>query len=575
MNTLKKLTANHPGKLVKPILFTVFANLANMAPFGMLALVVSALYSFYAGVAPLNMGQLWLYALGMVICMLAVWVFESLSYRYCYRGAYASSTDARAELAEHIRKLPLGTLLSRDPGAVASTMTSDFLLLEEAGSQLLPQIIAGSITPLLACIGLSFFDPRMSLAMFAGFPIALLIIWAVSGLERNLGQRHSEARVDMSGRVSESLFGMPVIKAYNLRGENFAKLDKSFRRFMKENIKLEGGLGPFFLVAIAFLKAGVSLITLAGVYLIRGGTLTVPVFAVFLLAGTRVFDPLAVAVIKFGQLKYNVMAGERVTALLDLPVMEGSGAAANSCDIRFEDVHFGYGDTAVLQGVSASFMPGTLTAIIGPSGGGKSTVLRMVARFYDPQKGRVLFGGRDMREMDPEKLLKNISVVFQDVYLFEDTIAANIGYGREGASREEIMEAAKLARCHDFIAALPDGFDTMVGEGGSTLSGGEKQRISIARAMLKNAPVILLDEATSSLDPENEAEVQKAIARLVQGRTVIMIAHRLKTVVRADNILVLDGGRIVEQGQHDALLVKQGLYSRLWSIQSETEGWRV
>ncbi len=216
-----------------------------------------------------------------------------------------------------------------------------------------------------------------------------------------------------------------------------------------------------------------------------------------------------------------------------------------------------------------------MTAIVGPSGSGKSTMLRLIARFYDPTSGRVLFGGADEKEIEPEKLMKNISMVFQDVYLFQDSIANNIRYGKEDATREEIEEAARLANCYDFILQMPQGFDTMIGEGGSTLSGGEKQRISIARAILKNAPVVLLDEAASSLDPENESEIQQAISRLVQNRTVVVIAHRLKTIVGADTILVLEQGRIVEQGTHKQLLARNGLYARLWNLQTSTEGWKV
>lgn len=255
--------------------------------------------------------------------------------------------------------------------------------------------------------------------------------------------------------------------------------------------------------------------------------------------------------------------------------MTGDKSPPNEHDIRLENVSFGYDGSLVLDNVSAEMKKGTLTAIVGPSGSGKSTMLRLIARFYDPQKGRVLFGGEDERELDPEKLMKKISMVFQDVYLFQDTIGNNIRYGRQDATQEEIEAAAKQACCHDFIRKLPQGYDTMVGEAGSTLSGGEKQRISIARAILKDAPVILLDEATSSLDPENEAEMQKAIGRLVKGRTVIMIAHRLKTVENATTIIVLDKGRVVEQGRHEKLLENAGLYAKLWELQQRTSGWRI
>ena len=361
---------------------------------------------------------------------------------------------------------------------------------------------------------------------------------------------------------------MKVIKAYNLRGANFKRLERAFYVFMKECIKLECVSGPFYLVAVSFLQCGLSLITMVGVYLLMGGTLDIIVFVLFLLVGTRIFDPLVGAIIQLPVFVYQTAAGKRIVDLLDEPIMTGDGDAPQGHDIQFSHVDFGYGKDMVLHDVSAAFPTGTMTAIVGPSGSGKSTMLRLIARFYDPQKGKVIFGGVDETTIDPEKLMKKM--VFQDVYLFQDTIGNNIRYGRENATQEEIEAAAKLAHCHDFIMKLPDGYNTMVGEGGSTLSGGEKQRISIARAILKDAPVLLLDEATSSLDPENEVEVQRAIEALVKGRTVIMIAHKLKTIAGADQIIVLDQGEVKEVGTHQELMDKHGLYRHLWDIQQTT-----
>lgn len=576
MKQLRDITAGNPKKMLKPILWAVLANLANMFPFGFLAMVVGMIYVYYSeGRAALNMQGLWLAWGGMVVFLALVYICELMSYRSTYRGAYESSAAGRTNLAEHIRKLPLGFFMRKDPGELGHTMMNDFTQTENAATNILPQLVSGIVIPILGFAGLLCIDWRMAVAMFAGFPISMLILWGVSSLERKLGASHSKAKIAQANCLQEYLFGMKIIKAYNLRGENFKRLEQAFYRYMKESIKLEGALGPFFLVAMAFIQSGMSLITIVGVYLILDGEITVPLFAVFLLVGTHVFDPLSVAIMRLPAFKYDAMAGSRIVSLLEQPVMAGENEPPDNHDIRCEDVTFGYDHNIVVDHVTAEMKEGTLTAIVGPSGSGKSTLLRLIARFYDPQQGKVLFGGSDEREMDPEKLMKKISMVFQDVYLFQDTIRNNIRYGREDATQEEIEAAAAEACCHEFIMKLPQGYDTMVGEGGSTLSGGEKQRISIARAILKNAPVILLDEATSSLDPENEVEMQKAITRLIKGRTVIMIAHRLKTVVKADNIIVLDQGAVVEQGRHEELIANGGLYAKLWDLQTKTSGWKI
>ncbi|RNB56874.1 ABC transporter ATP-binding protein [Brevibacillus gelatini] len=574
---LYDITAGNPRKMGKPIFWAVLANLANMLPFACLAWAVSLIYAYYAKEqATLDTQSLWLAWGGMAVFLLVVFYCERKAYRAIYRGAYEASAEGRTNLAEHLRKLPLGFLMRKDAGELGHAIMNDFTQIENAGTSILPQLVSGVLIPFLAFFGLLFWDWRMAVAMLAGFPVTILILWGVSRLERRLGTSHSRAKVALANCLQEYLYGMKVIKAYNLRIDNFQRLKQSFYRYMQESIRLEGVLGPFFLVAMAFMQMGVSLLTIVGVYLVLGGELTVPLFAMFVLVGARIFDPLSVAIMRLPAFKYDAMAGERIVNLLAQPSMQGEQEAPEEHDIRFEEVSFGYhDDSLVLDGVSVEMKKGTLTAIVGPSGSGKSTLLRLIARFYDPVGGRVLFGGKDEREIDPEKLMQKISMVFQDVYLFQDTIRNNIRYGREDATQEEIEAAAKEARCHDFIMKLPNGYDTMVGEGGSTLSGGEKQRISIARAILKNAPVLLLDEATSSLDPENEADMQQAIGRLVRGRTVIMIAHRLKTVVTADNIIVLEKGKVVEQGRHQELLEKGGLYARLWELQRRTSGWKI
>lgn len=570
------ITAGNPKKIIKPVMWTVLADLVNLFPFGLLTLAVSSIYLYFGGtLGSLDVRTLWMVWGGMAILAVILYFFERKAVHATYHDGYAASAKGRVQLAEHIRKLPLGFLMSKDPGELGNTMMNDFAQIEEAVTHVLPQLIGGFITAILGFVGMSFVDYRLALAMFAGFPVTFLIILGVQTIDKRRGAAHTKARIEQTNRLQEYLTGMKVIKAYNLRGSNFEKLEQAFKRFTEESIKLECVSGPFYLVAVSFLQSGLSFITMAGVYLLMGGTLNITTFVMFLFIGTRLFDPLVGAITQLPVFVYKKAAGQRIVDLMDEPIMSGEGEAPAQHDIQFEHVDFGYGKDMVLRDVSASFSTGSMTAIVGPSGSGKSTMLRLIARFYDPQSGVVRFGGVDEKTVDPEKLMSKISVGFQDVYLFQDTIGNNIRYGKENATQEEIEAAAKLAHCHDFIMALPDGYNTMVGEGGSTLSGGEKQRISIARAILKDAPVLLLDEATSSLDPENEVEVQQAIEELVKDRTVVMIAHKLKTIASADQIIVLDQGEVKEIGTHKELMDNHGLYRHLWDIQQTTAGWQI
>ena len=339
--------------------------------------------------------------------------------------------------------------------------------------------------------------------------MAILLVLLTSGIQRKLGSQHLRAKIDASNRLQEYLNGIRVIKAYNLTGERFVRLERSFWQLMRQSIRLEGMLGPIVLSAMACVRAGLTLMIIVGVNLLLGGSLDVITFVAFLIIGSRIFDPLTTALAGYAELRYLEQAGERIVELMREPVMRGEKQPPAAHDVELKQVTFGYRDQPILRDVSLSIPSGSFTALVGPSGSGKSTVLRLIARFYDPEEGKVTMGGEDIRDMDPEALLRKVSMVFQDVYLFQDTIAGNIRFGRSDATREEIEEAARLACCHDFIMKLPNGYDTMVGEGGNTLSGGEKQRIPIARAILKNAPIILLDEATAFLDPENETEFRK------------------------------------------------------------------
>ncbi|MUG68353.1 MULTISPECIES: ABC transporter ATP-binding protein [Paenibacillus] len=568
MSMLRNITADNPRSLIKPVFFTTIANLVGLIPFVLLVEAVRLIFHpFIDPDTSLDTIQLWWVCGGLAVSIILLYVFEVPAYRAQFRDAYSAGVDGRSRLAEHLRKLPLGYLDKREPGEVAKMMTDDFTLLEHGISHVVPQIFGAAIMAVIAMTGLAFFDWRLALSLFAALPAAILLFLLTSSIQRKLGSQHMRSKNEAANRLQEYLNGIQVIKAYNLTGERFVRLERSFRELKRQSILLEGLLGPIVLSAIACVRAGLTMMVFVGVHLLLDGNLDVITFAAFLIIGTRIHDPLSTALAGYMQFRYLNQTGERVMQFLREPVMPGNQQPSSDHDIELKNVSFGYSDQPILSEVSVRIPAGSFTAFVGPSGSGKSTLLRLIARFYDPDKGTVRMGGEDLRAMDPEALLHKVSMVFQDVYLFQDTIAGNIRLGRIDATCEEIEEAARLACCHEFIQKYPDGYDTMLGEGGSTLSGGEKQRISIARAILKNAPIILLDEATASLDPENEAEVQKAIDRLVRGRTVIVVAHRLKTVQHADRIVVLDQGRIVEQGRHDELLSVNGVYARLWRRQ--------
>ncbi|RXZ80782.1 ABC transporter ATP-binding protein [Paenibacillaceae bacterium] len=576
MGMLHNITAGSPRTLIKPVIYTTLSNLVGILPFILLVEAARLIFEpFTAPDAVLNTARLWLVCAGMAVSVLVLFLSEIPAYRSQFRSAYRAAAEGRSRLAEHLRKLPLGYLNRRDPGDLANMMMGDFTMVEHGISHLVPQMIGAFIMPILALCGLAFIDWRMALSLFAAFPIALLLVLLTNGLQSKLGNNHIRAKLDAGNRLQEYLNGIRVIKAYNMTGDSFVRLERSFKELMRHSIRIEGLLGPIVLSAIAFLRAGLTLMIMAGAYYLMDGSLNLLVFVTFLLVGTRIYDPLTTALVNYAEFRYHVQAGERIVALLSEPIMSGERQAPAGHDVVLERVTFGYQAKTVLQDVSVTMKAGSFTALVGPSGSGKSTVLRLIARFYDPDSGVITMGGENIRHVEPEALLSQVAMVFQDVYLFQDTIGNNIRFGRKGATQEEVEEAAKQACCHDFIIKLPLGYDTVVGEGGSTLSGGEKQRVSIARAILKNAPIVLLDEATASLDPENEVEIQRAINRLVQGRTVIAIAHRLKTVRHAKQIIVLNGGQIVEAGQHEQLLEQQGLYARLWRRQHESSGWRM
>ena len=576
MNAIKNITIGHTERLYKPVGYTMLANLVNIVPFCLSIEAIRIIFSAFDGSGqPLDTTRLWWIFGIMAVYMLVMALAERASYRANFRGAYEMSASGRLSLAEHLRKLSLGFLSKRDPGDLSSMLVTDFMMAETGISHHLPQLMGAIVMPVLAFASLVWIDWRMAVSMFAALPLALLVLWASTKAQRKLSGRQIQAKINAGNRLEEYLQGIRVMKAYNLIGDRFVRLRDAFEELRRACIRQEALLGPFVLLSITLVRAGLTMMVLCGTYLLLGGQLSILVFVLFLVVGSRVFDPLTSALTNFTEFRYFSIAGGRILSLMNEPEMKGEQQSPAAGDIRFEHVSFAYQDKEVLHDINITLPKNSLTALVGPSGSGKSTVMKLCARFYDPQKGCIFFNGVPMNEINPESLMCHISMVFQDVYLFQDTIRNNIRFGKTDATEEEIIAAAKKACCHDFIMRLPKGYDTLVGEGGCTLSGGEKQRESIARAILKDAPIILLDEATASLDPENEVEVQKAIDSLIKGRTVIAIAHRLKTIKDADQIIVLDNGRIKEEGTHDDLVRNEGLYAHLWNIQESISGWKL
>ena len=570
-------TLGHPKRLRSMIIWTVIEYAFRGAPYGILLL---AIWIFFKPLqdpgTPLSVNALIFICIGFFVSLILLFFISRIAYNKVYYGSYDICADGRLTIGEHLRKLPMGFYNSRDPGQVGSYLINDYANVEQLLSHILPQLFGAIAMPSALLIMLAFIDWKMAIVTAVVIPLALPMAWITRKLVVSLGKKHQRVKIQATSRMIEYIQGIRHIKAFNLRGSKFDRLDRTFRELKSNSIKLEAVPGPSMILASFILHGGLTLIVLVGLTMLLSGNLSLPVYLMFLILGTRVYEPLIQVLIFAGELSYFELGVKRIEELRNTPVLTGKDNALKpgSHDIEFKNVSFRYHNTEVLKKVSVKIPQRSLTAIIGPSGSGKTTMTRLIARFWDVNEGSIHIGGRDIRSYDPDTVLALISIVFQDVYLFNDTIANNIRVGKKNATMKEIIEAAKKARCHDFISELPDGYKTVVGEGGSTLSGGEKQRVSIARAILKDAPIVLLDEATAFLDPENELYIQEAINDLVRSKTVVVIAHRLNTVAGADKIVVLDKGTVVEEGTHRTLLQDEGLYCRMWNEQRRTHGWK-
>jgi ATP-binding cassette subfamily B protein len=554
----------------------VVTNLSLFLPFIVIIETVVTLFGPFTTGAALDTGRLWL-LLGMGLAAAALYFFAYRSeYRKTYTTAYSESEKIRLEVAERIRRLPLSFFNRKDLTELTTNMMADCATVEHVMSHVAPTLLGTLITDVLVCVLLAAYDWRMALALFAALPIALSLVLGSRKLQTVWGERHILAKLAVADQVQEYLEGIKVVKAFALAGEKSAALEGALRRMKREAMRYEGLTGTFITLAMMVLQVGLGLVVLAGTLLLTSGSLAPMPFLTFVLISARIYSPLIVILTLLPEFFYFLTSTRRMQQVRQEPVMTGSETfAPERFDITLDNVSFGYHDKDVIKNVSLVIPQGSITALAGPSGSGKSTLSRLIARFWDPREGTVRIGGVDIRTIDPEALLRHISVVFQDVVLFNDTVMNNIRIGREGATDDEVYAAAAAARCDTFIRDLPAGYQTLIGENGSTLSGGERQRISIARALLKNAPIVLLDEATASLDPETETEIQTAISALVKHRTVIVIAHRLRTILAADKIAVLHKGHLIEEGPAATLLPRNNLFARLYQTQQKNLGWTM
>ena len=558
------------------VFFCTLANLVLMAPIGILFLLVSDFMDHLVAGAPLP--ALAPYLAGCVGILALMVLTQWAEYANTYHKVYEESARKRTDLAEHLRRLPLSFFGRRDLSDLTNAIMKDCSDQERMFMHVMPQLFGTGLSTAIVIVGIFFYDWRLALAAFWVVPAALLVMALTGKHQQRKAQAMEDARLEVADGVQEFLECAQEIRATNRSAAHLDALAAKLDAFERRQVASELTTGVFVTSAQAFLKLGIGTTVFVGATLLVSGQTDFMTYFAFLLVVTRVYDPVNLILQSIGELLSMRLSIRRTQELAAEKPMEGStDFAPRGHDVVFEDVSFSYGDgEQVLRDVSFTAREGEVTALVGPSGSGKSTVAKLAARFWDADAGSVRVGGVDVAGVEPEALLADYAEVFQDVVLFDDTVMGNIRLGRVGATDEEVLAAARAAMCDEFVSRMPQGYDTMIGENGGRLSGGERQRISIARAILKDAPVVLLDEATASLDVENETQVQQALSRLLAGKTVLVIAHRMRTVANADKIVVLKEGRVAEQGAPAELMAREGgLYRRMVELQTEASGWSL
>ena len=558
----------------KGAFWTVIVNLVVMDGMGILYLLMYGLMGTLTDGAPLPGPALFL---GLVIAFVILsFVTHLQQYHATYGLVYNEVKSTRLSLAERLRKLPLGYFGKRDLADLTETLMGDVNRMEHVWSHVLGYLYGAYISTAIIAVCLLVYDWRLTIACLWGVPVAFGLLFGTRKISARASERTKQAAIRVSDGIQEALENVREIRATNQEVRYLAGLNQKIDDHEKVTIQGELGTGIFVNAASVIMRLGVATTILVGASLILSGQIDFMLLFLFLLVITRVYAPFDQSLALIAELFVSQVSADRMNEIYNTPTAEGvERFQPKGHDIVLDHVGFAYDKKKVLDGVNFTAREGEVTALVGPSGSGKSTCARLAARLWDVTEGTIRVGGVDISTVDPEALLTDYSMVFQDVVLFDDTVMENIRLGKRGATDEEVRAAAEAANCGEFIRRLPQGYDTPIGENGAKLSGGERQRISIARALLKNAPIVLLDEATASLDVENETKVQGALSRLLAGKTVLVIAHRMRTVAGADHIVVLENGHVAEQGTPAELMERGGLYRRMVELQSESARWKL
>lgn len=571
IKNLKYVTSFDKKETKRVIVWEIIHSLFVAAPSGILLIIIWELFSEHPNTQKIQT------VVGlMAIMLIAQFFVASKSMVNSSIWVYDLSTKLRIKLGNRIQKFSLGFFKQKDPGEIASIVLQDVANFEGIFGHSVGNLASATFGTLILSVFLFSYDWRLALCLLVALPLIYPFLWLVNYIGRSLFKKQIAARNTMGAKFLEYVQGIKHLKSYGQTGERNKELLFSFEEVRRKSIRMEALPGPIVVTTTIIFEVCFLAMVALGLYYLSGNSITIPVLITFLIMGYNLYNPLKIIMVEYLTLRYMNESLNRVITVLEEPTMEtNQNEMPKRFDIAFEKVCFGYLDQLTITDLSFTVAEKSMTALVGHSGSGKTTIASLIARFWDVNSGSIKIGGVDIRNIDQREFYTLISEVFQDVYLFDDTIYNNIKLGNPAATREQIITAADKAQVSDFVQEFPEGMDTTVGEGGSKLSGGQKQRISIARALLKDAPIILLDEATASLDPENEIYIQQAILELVKSKTVVVIAHKLSTIQRANQIIVLKEGKIAEKGTHSELLDKKGIYRSMWDIQQQANGWKV